>query len=171
MAESLSLLCPRSEKSKRSLNISELILIYFKYFYGMGYFLLKEKWTPMLQRWRKWRWASARELLYERKINEKEWRQAFIYLSISLWKLLPPATWERINYAPFYNMTIIKSHEVFLKLDRCHISLLSIMYAFVFHMERKINYFLSKLNLIYCNGYYTKKCMHSNTKIHFHLSD
>ncbi len=25
---------------KRSQNISELILIYFKYFYGMGYFLL-----------------------------------------------------------------------------------------------------------------------------------
>ncbi len=30
---------------KRSLNISELILIYFKYFYGVGYFLFKEKWT------------------------------------------------------------------------------------------------------------------------------
>jgi hypothetical protein len=71
---------------KRSLNISELILIYFKYFYGMGYFLLKEKWTTMLQQWRKWRWASAyvREWLYERKINEKEWRQAFIYLSMKI---------------------------------------------------------------------------------------
>jgi hypothetical protein len=34
---------------KRFLNISELILIYFKYFCGMGYFLLKEKWTTMLQ--------------------------------------------------------------------------------------------------------------------------
>ncbi len=85
---------------KRSLNISELILSYFKYFYGMGCFLsslkclaltlncknirqlltemwfwavtltylvvfhfctfhLKEKWMTMLQRWRKWRWASA----------------------------------------------------------------------------------------------------------------
>jgi hypothetical protein len=39
-----------SDVFKRSLNISELIFIYFKYFYGMGYFLLKEKWTTMLQR-------------------------------------------------------------------------------------------------------------------------
>ena len=58
---------------KRSLNISEFILIYFKYFYGMGYFLFKEKWTTMLQQWRKWRWASAyvREWLYECCMKEK----------------------------------------------------------------------------------------------------
>jgi hypothetical protein len=118
---------------KRSLNISELILIYFKYFYGIGCFLsslkclaltqavkisqlvtemwywsgdpnrfcgfkfftfhLKEKWTTMLQQWRKWRWASACSwmivwMLYERKINEKEWHQATKPLTFLT--LLPP---------------------------------------------------------------------------------
>jgi hypothetical protein len=54
------------------------------------------------------------------------------------------------RYAPFYNMTIIRTLKCFSKLYRCHISLLSIVYDIVFHMERKINYLiLFYLFLIY----------------------
>ncbi len=54
---------------------------------------------------------SVREWLYGRKINEKEWRQAFIYLSMKI--SLQQHGKELIMLLFMYNMTIIKSHEVF----------------------------------------------------------
>ncbi len=39
--------------------------------------------------------------------------------------------------------------SLLVKLDRCHIPLLSIVYDIEFHMERKINYFIYFILFIY----------------------
>jgi hypothetical protein len=72
-----------------------------------------------------------------KKNKWKGWRQAFIYLSM---KITPSSNMERINYAPFYvqHDDYKEPWSLLVKLDRCQISLLSIVYDNVFHMERKI---------------------------------
>ncbi len=88
-------------------------------------------------------------------------RSGVRHLSISLWKLLPPATWARINYAPFYvqHDDYKEPWSLLVKLDRCsHITIIyRVWYCISYGMENKLFFKQTEQSFFICfNGYYTK---------------